>query len=76
MDKFLAFFGRAEPRDAVDLFFIPKKETIKDIAKLAAKKDPGFDIYWLAVAPGKVKDFPDEINRWPVEMCQRSTQGN
>lgn len=68
VDKFLAFFGRAEPRDAVDLFFILKKETIEDIAKLAAKKDPGFDLYWLAVALRKVKDFPDEIARWPVEM--------
>ncbi len=68
VDKFLAFFGRTEPRDAVDLFFILKKETIEDIAGLAAKKDPGFDLYWLAVALRKVKDFPDEIARWPVEM--------
>jgi hypothetical protein len=68
VDKFLAFFGRAEPRDAVDLFFILKKETMEDIAELAAKKDPGFDLYWLAVALRKVKDFPDEITRWPVEM--------
>jgi predicted nucleotidyltransferase component of viral defense system len=68
VDKFLAFFGRAEPRDAVDLFFILKNETIEDIARLAAKKDPGFDLYWLAVALRKVKDFPDDIARWPVEM--------
>ncbi len=68
VDKFLAFFGRAEPRDAVDLFFILKNETIEDIARLAAEKDPGFDLYWLAVALRKVKDFPDDIARWPVEM--------
>jgi len=68
VDKLLAFFGRAEPRDAVDLFFILKKESMVDMAKLAAKKDPGFDLYWLAVALRKVKDFPDEISRWPVEM--------
>ena len=68
VDKFLAFFGRAEPRDAVDLFFILKEETIEDLAELASKKDPGFDLYWLAVALRKVKDFPDEIIRWPVEM--------
>jgi hypothetical protein len=68
VDKFLAFFGRAEPRDAVDLFFILRKESIEDLAELAAKKDPGFDRYWLAVALRKVKDFPDEITRWPVEM--------
>lgn len=68
VDKFLAFFGRAEPRDAVDLFFILKKETIEDIAGLASKKDPGFDLYWLAVALRKVMEFPDDIGRWPVEM--------
>lgn len=68
VDKFLAFFGRAEPRDAVDLFFILKEETIGDLADLASKKDQGFDLYWLAVALRKVKDFPDEIIRWPVEM--------
>lgn len=68
IDKFLAFFGRVEPRDAVDLFFILKKEDIWDLTELAIKKDPGFDLYWLAVALEKVKDFPDDINRWPVEM--------
>ena len=68
VDKFLAFFGRAEPRDAVDLFFILKKERIEEIAKLASQKDPGFDLYWLAVALRKVKDFPDDIARWPVDM--------
>ena len=75
VDKFLAFFGRTEPRDAVDLFFILKKESIEDIAKLAAKKDPGFDLYWLAVALRKVKDFPDEIARWPVEMLVEINTG-
>ena len=55
-------------------FAVPKlmttnfEEAIKDIAELAVKKDPGFDLYWLAVALRKVKDFPDEITRWPVEM--------
>lgn len=68
VDKLLAFFGRTEPRDAIDLFFILKKENIWQITKLAVQKDPGFDLYWLAVALQKVKDFPDEIVRWPVEM--------
>ena len=45
-----------------------KNETIEDIARLAAKKDPGFDLYWMAVALRKVKDFPNDIARWPVEM--------
>jgi hypothetical protein len=67
-DKLLAFFGRAEPRDAVDLFFILKKESLEKIMRLAKKKDPGFDPYWLAVAFEKTSDFPDDIERWPVEM--------
>lgn len=68
VDKFLAFFGRVEPRDAIDLFFILQREDIEKIAELAAQKDPGFDMYWLAVALEKVKDFPDNISKWPVEM--------
>jgi hypothetical protein len=68
VDKLLAFFGRAEPRDAVDLFFILKKENVWELTELAGKKDPGFDLYWLAVALEKIRDFPDDIIRWPVEM--------
>lgn len=68
VDKLLAFFGRVEPRDAVDLFFILKRESLDKIMELAKKKDPGFDPYWLAVAFEKTSEFPDDINRWPVEM--------
>ncbi|MGY4707429.1 nucleotidyl transferase AbiEii/AbiGii toxin family protein [Candidatus Bipolaricaulota sp. J31] len=68
VDKLLAFFGRAEPRDAVDLFFILKEEDFWELAELAGKKDPGFDLYWLARALEKVQDYPDELHRWPVEM--------
>lgn len=71
VDKFLAFFGRAEPRDAVDLFFILKRERFEETARLALQKDPGFDLYWLAVALQKVKNFPDDIERWPVEMIEK-----
>jgi len=67
-DKLLAFYGRAEPRDAIDLYFILADDDIWRLAGLAGRKDPGFDLYWLAVALGKVRDFPDEISRWPVEM--------
>lgn len=68
VDKFLAFFSRAEPRDAVDLFFILKTQSFKDLLMLASKKDPGFDLYWLTISLKKVKDFPDEIAKWPVQM--------
>lgn len=70
VDKLLAFFGRAEPRDAIDLFFILQTEDIWELIRSAEVKDPGFDIYWLAVAFGKTRDFPDDILRWPVEMIR------
>lgn len=69
-DKLLAFYGRTEPRDAVDLFFILRGTDIWDVAEAAREKDPGFDLYWLAVALNKVRDYPDEISRWPVEMIE------
>ena len=69
-DKVLAFFGRAEPRDAIDAFFILKSEPFEELCRLAAQKDPGFDLYWFAVALQKTKSFPDEIDRWPVEMLK------
>ncbi|MBC7319735.1 nucleotidyl transferase AbiEii/AbiGii toxin family protein [bacterium] len=71
IDKLLALYGRAEPRDAVDIFFILKTENFWDMVKLASIKDPGFDLYWLAVALEKVTDFPNELDRWPVQMLIR-----
>jgi len=70
VDKLLAFFGRAEPRDAVDLFFILKDEDFWKLTELAKGKDPGFDLYWMAIALKKVENFPDEINLWPVDMIK------
>jgi len=70
VDKLLAFFGRAEPRDAIDLFFILEREDIWELARSAEKKDPGFDLYWLAIALEKVRDFPDDISTWPIEMIK------
>jgi len=67
-DKFLAFFQRAEPRDAIDLFFILKSEDFLTLSQQAAQKDPGFDLYWMAVALARVSEFPDDLKRWPVEM--------
>jgi len=67
-DKLLAFYGRTEPRDAIDVFFILKMKDFRELAELAQKKDPGFDLYWLAVALEKTGTFPDEIDKWPVEM--------
>jgi hypothetical protein len=67
-DKTLAFFGRAEPRDAIDLYFLMQRTEINTLMELAGKKDSGFDLYWFALALNKTADFPDEIVRWPVKM--------
>jgi hypothetical protein len=67
-DKTLAFFGRAEPRDAVDLYFLLQETGFEELAELAHQKDAGFDLYWFAVALNRVTSFPDEIERWPIKM--------
>lgn len=70
VDKLLAYFGRAEPRDAVDLYFILHDVALDELLDQAAEKDPGFDLYWFAVALNRAGDFPDELERWPVRMIQ------
>ncbi len=70
VDKLLAFFGRAEPRDAIDLFFILETENFWNLVELAKQKDPGFDLYWLAIALHKVKEYPENIENLPVEMIK------
>ncbi|HNR02626.1 MAG TPA: nucleotidyl transferase AbiEii/AbiGii toxin family protein [Anaerolineaceae bacterium] len=68
VDKLLAYYGRAEPRDAVDLYFILQSESIEELLELAKRKDPGFDLYWFAVALKRCTNFPDEPDLWPVTM--------
>ena len=70
VDKLLAYFGRAEPRDAVDLYFIIQREPLEPLLEFAAQKDPGFDNYWFALALNRCENFPDELERWPVKMLQ------
>ena len=43
-DKTLAVFGRAEPRDFVDLFALSQHFSLDRLIELASAKDPGFDI--------------------------------
>ncbi len=68
VDKLLAFYGRATHRDAVDLQFILEKEEPTRLFAKAKEKDPGFDLYWLAVALKQVEEFPDSIDSWDVAM--------
>lgn len=69
-DKLLAYFGRSEPRDAVDLYFILQKESPEALLEQAAKKDTGFDLYWFALALNRSENFPDEPERWLVKMIR------
>jgi len=69
-EKVLAYYGRAEPRDAVDLYFLLQEEDPERLMALAAQKDPGFDRYWFAVALNRAQQFPDELERWPVKMLK------
>lgn len=69
-DKLLAYFGRSEPRDAVDLYFILQKESPEVLLAQVAQKDPGFDLYWFALALNRSENFPDEPERWLVKMIQ------
>jgi hypothetical protein len=68
IDKLLAYYGRTEPRDAVDLYFILQKESLEPLLEQSARKDPGFDLYWFAIALNRCENFPDELGRWPVKM--------
>lgn len=70
VDKLLAYFGRAELRDAVDLYFIIQRESRELLLELAMQKDPGFDNYWFALALNRCDSFPDELERWPIKMIQ------
>ncbi|HZD57957.1 MAG TPA: nucleotidyl transferase AbiEii/AbiGii toxin family protein [Anaerolineales bacterium] len=70
VDKLLAYYGRAEPRDAMDLYFILQQEPLDPLLQQAKQKDAGFDLYWFAVALNRCQSFPDELERWPVKMLK------
>jgi hypothetical protein len=69
-DKLLAYFGRSEPRDAIDVYFILQDESIETLMEQAAQKDTGFDTYWFAIALNRAEKFPDELENWPVKMLK------
>ncbi len=60
-NKTLALFGRATPRDFIDLYFLNKEGfTQEKLITLAKEKDPGFDLYWFAVALERINSFSKE----------------
>jgi len=46
-EKTLAYYGRAEPRDAVDLYFLLDAHSLEHLMELAARKDPGLTVTGL-----------------------------
>lgn len=70
VDKLLAYFGRIEPRDAVDVYFILQHQSFDEIIEKASEKDSGFDLYWMAVALYQAERFPDDLSEWPVKMIK------
>ncbi len=60
-NKLLALFGRAELRDFLDIYFLIKEHYSKnELIEKSGQKDPGFDLYWLGVAMGRINDFSDD----------------
>lgn len=59
-DKLLALFGRAEPRDFVDVYFLALRHGIDPMLHWAQEKDPGFDRYVLATMIGSMDRRPRE----------------
>ena len=70
-NKLLALFGRAEPRDFVDVFFLVKeKYSMDELIEKSRQKDPGLDEYYLAIAFHQAEELPDELSRFPVQMVK------
>lgn len=60
-NKLLSLFGRAALRDFIDIYFLVKERFDRnELIEKTARKDPGFDLYWLGVAMEKINDFSDE----------------
>lgn len=72
-NKILALFSRATFRDFVDIYFLVKKKYFNenDLIEKAQKKDPGFDVYWLGVALGRMENFSKDIEdlHLLIETC-------
>jgi predicted nucleotidyltransferase component of viral defense system len=57
-NKLLALFGRAELRDFIDVYFLVKERYAREyLMEKSARKDPGFDQYWLGVAMERIDHF-------------------
>ena len=58
VDKVLAVFGRAEPRDFIDLAALSQIFNIKDLFREAVRKDQGFDLQIFAEMTNRLTALP------------------
>jgi predicted nucleotidyltransferase component of viral defense system len=58
VDKVLAVFGRAEPRDFIDLAALSQIFEIKDLFREAVRKDQGFDLQIFAEMTKRLTVLP------------------
>jgi hypothetical protein len=67
-NKLLALYGRAEPRDFVDVYEIVRRGLFEmdRLIDLSGRKDPGLDRYFLALAFQKAAALPDDPGKLPV----------
>ncbi len=57
--KLLALFGRAMPRDFVDVYGVTRTRSRADLISLARSIDPGFDEQVLAIALRQITRYSD-----------------
>ena len=88
-DKLLALWGRAAPRDFRDVHALAQRFSTDEMHRLAAEKDPGFDIASLADAlgvfdhrhagefdmdPEDHRRLRDWVHQWRYELEQHENQ--
>lgn len=70
-NKLLTVFGRSEPRDFVDIYFLIKEKfSLNELIEKSRLKDPGLDKYYLAIAFHRAKELPEDISKFPVSMIK------
>ena len=67
-DKLLALFGRAEPRDFLDVRALTARFDLNELYELAADKDPGFSLEHLRDAVGVFDRHPRQT--FPIPDSQ------
>ncbi len=69
VDKLLAYYGRTEPRDAVDLLLCSAtKGRLVHCWSKQRRRTLALTSIGLRSLLNRAADFPDELEKWPVKM--------